>query len=78
MPTTATRTRSFAPAHDGLVPHRLNPAASLIWKLVSKGKNADETAHALAEEFDVGLEDAKQDVAGFLARLASLGLIEGQ
>ncbi|MFA6317937.1 MAG: PqqD family protein [Elusimicrobiota bacterium] len=56
--------------------HRLNPSASLVWKALSEGKTPGQAAQSLAQEFEVGLEEAGRDTASFISELRDKGLLE--
>ena len=56
--------------------HSLNPPASLIWACLEKGLTAERTAARLADEFEVGREEALADVQNFTEALAAKGLLK--
>jgi hypothetical protein len=53
----------------------LNETASFIWKRLAE-QGEPELAQAVAEEFEVDLEQARQDVNAFLSLLRSRGFID--
>ncbi len=55
----------------------LNETGVVILKRLREGKGNCEIARTLAEEYEVTPEDAESDVADFLARLRSFGLVRG-
>lgn len=56
--------------------YTLNDVGAAIWQLIEPHRDAAEIGRLLAEEFDVSVEKATEDVAAFLALLADKGLIE--
>jgi hypothetical protein len=56
--------------------YALNEVAAAIWQLIEPGRDAAEIGRRIAEEFDVSVERASEDVADFLAVLAEKGLVE--
>lgn len=56
--------------------YALNEVAAAIWQLIEPGRDAAEIGRLIAEEFDVSIERASEDVAAFLALLAEKGLVE--
>jgi hypothetical protein len=57
--------------------HILNGTGTLIWELLSEGHSADELVGLLNghRPFDADAEEMARDVAGFLAELATKGLV---
>ena len=53
----------------------LNPSASLLWRLIAEGKDSESLSGVLAKTFDVVEEEARRDVAEFLAQLEDEKLI---
>lgn len=52
----------------------LNQVGSRVWELLEK-QTAAQVARAIAEEFDVGYDDALQDTLRFLAKLFERGMV---
>jgi hypothetical protein len=55
----------------------LNVTAARIWDMLSEGRNADEIAAGLADEFEVDAEYAKGSVSRMLSELGSGGFLRG-
>lgn len=55
--------------------YALNQVGAAIWRLIEPARDAAEIARCLAEEYDVSVEKASEDVAAFLALLADKGLV---
>jgi hypothetical protein len=53
----------------------LNRVAAFIWQRVDGRAAGRDIATAVVEQFDVDRGTAEQDVAAFLARLASVGAV---
>jgi len=58
--------------------HLLNEVGSRIWELIDGRRSRDEIAAQIEQEFEVGLEQARADVAGFLSELAGKGMLENE
>lgn len=56
----------------------LNPVGARVWELLAEGKNTDEIADLLTEEFDVERSDAKGDVDALMDDLAANGLVSAE
>lgn len=54
----------------------LNSTASFLWDILKEEKSIQELSEALAEEFDVSLDEAKTDVTEFVVMLLDKGLLE--
>jgi hypothetical protein len=54
----------------------LNPVASRIWELLRSPTTADRIAEIVANEFEVSLQRAAEDVVEFLDALRARGLIQ--
>jgi Coenzyme PQQ synthesis protein D (PqqD) len=52
-----------------------NEIASGIWQLLAEGRTTDEVAHWVEENYEVGEEQARTDVANFLEELRQQGLV---
>jgi len=55
----------------------LNLVGTEIWKRCD-GKTLDELVHELAAVFDVGPDEARSDLASFLADLDRQGFLDGE
>ena len=55
--------------------HALNGTATVVWREAAKGAAPEAIARAVAEEFEVGPEEARRDVEAFLAGLRKKGLL---
>ncbi len=53
--------------------YSFNGTASLIWKLLDAPRTVPELAMAVAEEYQVEVAQAEQDVAAFVAQMKSSG-----
>jgi len=53
-----------------------NEVGARIWSLLDACENGDAIARALARDFEVDEDAARQDVRRFLSELADLGLVE--
>lgn len=56
--------------------YTLNDVGAAIWQLIEPTRDAAEIGRLIAEEFDVSVEKAAEDVRAFLTLLADKGLIE--
>ena len=56
----------------------LNPVGARVWELLAEGKNTDEIADLLTEDFDVERSDAKGDVDALMDDLAANGLVSAE
>jgi hypothetical protein len=54
----------------------LNPVAIAVFSLLDGSRDVDELTAAVADEFEIGFEQAKEDVVSFLADLQREGLLE--
>lgn len=55
--------------------YTLNPVAARVWELLDGARKVSEVGEAIASEFEVGAEEAVEDVAGLLRQLQSLGAV---
>ncbi len=53
-----------------------NEVGARIWTLIEEGRDEQQILTALAEEFDVAPERAREDVERFLSVLREAGLVE--
>ncbi len=56
--------------------HRLNATASLIWKMHTSGSSQEAIAKALANQFDIGENQAQTDVAEAISRFEAMALLK--
>lgn len=56
--------------------YTLNDVGAAIWQLIEPERDAAEIGRLIAQEFDVSVDKATEDVTAFLALLAEKGLIE--
>jgi hypothetical protein len=54
----------------------LNPVAIAVFSLLDGSRDVDALTAAVADEFEIGFEQAKEDVVSFLADLQREGLLE--
>ena len=54
----------------------LNPISADIWKWLQSGKNREEIAAQILEEYEVSEEVALADLDEFLAKLQELDILE--
>lgn len=67
-------TGEAAKAFNGAI--TLNEVCAFIWKQLEKGKDLDEIAVAMTEEYDVDKQTAAKDAQGFITALKEAGLVE--
>ena len=53
----------------------LNETGSLLWEKLSQGAENDDLVNAILDEYDIDRETAKADVARFLDKIKSEGLL---
>lgn len=56
--------------------YSLNETGSRVWELLSDGKELDEIAEAITQEWATGREEALAYVKSFLEELREEGLVE--
>ena len=61
---------------DSRLVHHLNPTASVVWQLADGEASVDQLAREIAEELSLDLEETRQQVAGLVAELDALGLVD--
>ena len=54
----------------------LNSTASFLWDMLKETRSIHELSEAVAEEFEVPLEEAKTDVTDFVMMLLDKGMLE--
>lgn len=54
----------------------LNETGAFLWKTLEQGADAEGLAAALTEEYDVTLQQAREDVEAFLASLQKIGCLK--
>ena len=55
---------------------KLNPSSALLWKTLQKGATEEQLVETFMNEYDVQLEQAKEDVKEFVANLEKAGFLE--
>lgn len=55
-------------------PVELNESGALLWGLMEKDMNLQEIALYLSENYEINIEDAKEDVTQFLEGLRRAGI----
>jgi methyltransferase-like protein len=55
--------------------HQLNQTASYIWKLFDGNTSIDQAKELVANDFNIGLEQASADVVAVVEQLKSLNLL---
>lgn len=56
--------------------YRFNVTGTLVWKLLESPRKIEELAAAVANEYEIELADAQQDVENFVSELQSVGLVD--
>jgi hypothetical protein len=56
--------------------YSFNGTGTLIWKMLESPKTVAELATAVAQEYDIELTRAEQDVTGFVQEMKAVGLVE--
>jgi len=56
--------------------YSFNGTGTLIWKLLETPKTVSQLAAGIAEQYDVELSQAQQDVANFVSEMNAVGLVE--
>ena len=56
--------------------YSFNEVGSLIWRMLETPKQLSELVTAVEKTYDVRMERAEQDVAGFLKEVLAVGLVE--
>jgi hypothetical protein len=54
----------------------VNDVAARIWELLATPTDVDRIASALADEFDVSLDEARDDATAFVSLLLERGLVQ--
>lgn len=55
--------------------YRLNRTAARFWELIAEGRDRAGAERVLAEEFDVGEDDLRQETTSLVNELSSEGLL---
>ena len=53
-----------------------NPSGAVLWRLLGEGATAADLVDALCERYDISGDVAEADVARFLEKLSSRGLLD--
>ena len=56
--------------------YELDAVGTRIWNLLDNERSVAEVCELLVREYDVTLEDCRQDVLKFLEQVAQLGVVE--
>ena len=56
--------------------YSFNGTGTLIWKLLASPKSVAELAAAVAQEYEVELTQAENDVTSFVNEMKAVGLVE--
>lgn len=56
--------------------YSFNGTGSLIWKLLENPKTLAQLASAVAQEYEIDLQQAERDVTEFVSELQAVGLVE--
>ncbi len=56
--------------------YTLNEMGTRIWELMNDQTDIDKMAEIISSEYEVSIEEAKKDIAEFLASLEATGLID--
>ena len=54
----------------------LNESGAMLWKALEQNGDRDELVRTLTSEYEVSLEEAKNDVDAFLSKLVQAGCVE--
>ena len=54
----------------------LNETGAFLWKTLEQGADSEGLVAALTEEYDVTLQQAREDVEAFLASLQKIGCLK--
>jgi coenzyme PQQ synthesis protein D (PqqD) len=65
-------------AHGNEPLYALTPTGALLWEQLSAWSTVEQLANRLAEDYDVGPEDARRDVREFLEQLELLDAVEAR
>lgn len=55
-------------------PVPINECGAIIWKELEKGCTTEEISVLLSEKYDIGREQAKQDIMDFIQQLKVFGI----
>jgi hypothetical protein len=56
--------------------YNLNELGTRIWGLIDPGHSVEEIVQIVCREYDVTLEQAREDITAFLSNLKEAGLIQ--
>jgi PqqD family protein of HPr-rel-A system len=62
--------------HDSSLVHHLNPSAGVLWHLCDGDATVEQLGSEVAEEYGLQPANVQQEIAGWVAELDALGLIE--
>lgn len=63
--------------HDSVL-HTLNEVGTRIWQLLPEATSADAIALTLSSEFEVSVDEARQDVCELIDALLEKGIVQAQ
>lgn len=58
--------------------YALTPTGAQLWERLSGWASVDQLAESLANEYEIPIEEARQDVRDFLDQLGSLNAVESR
>jgi antirestriction protein len=58
--------------------YALTPTGAQLWERLSGWASVDQLAESLATEYEISIEEARQDVRDFLDQLGSLNAVESR
>ncbi len=61
---------------DATLVHHLNPSAALVWRLCDGGATVAQLSREIAEEYRLEVARITGEVAGMIAELEALGLVD--
>lgn len=54
----------------------LNDSGAMLWHVLERGAESDDLVKALTAEYNVSLEQAREDVEAFIQKLQSAGCLD--
>jgi PqqD family protein of HPr-rel-A system len=62
--------------HDSSLVHHLNPSAGILWHLCDGDATVEQLGSEVAEEYGLDPATVQKEIAGWVAELDALGLIQ--
>lgn len=62
--------------HDSNLVHHLNPSAAILWQLCDGDASVEQLGREVAEEYGLDTSKVQGEIAGLIAELDALGLVE--